>query len=492
MTSERVQMLNIFSDEKKKGPEYLSTEWEYLTDDNSTSYSSSSDSVKITYDTTPFSSKFVNYCNSYIAIPFSISNGSYTSASIVALKQSFLSLISGIVLTTATGESIFNQPPSSCMDLFNNMRLICMSTSDEIKDLKEILALQKDENIDSSNPLISAPHGFINCLRPISMTGTVSSFLPADTYGFFPPTSQTGLYGGFNHGLEYRKNRTMATLAGTEFTIYAAIPLRFLHDFFTHLNFPMLGANFRLEITLNSAAKSLISYTSQTDATALAPTVRIATAIDNSGNRTRLYLQTVKMPPDVLSETLTALNSGVVKRFTFYDPIVYRKNGWGTSTSMNDVLTQSVVKPYRLMMMGAMTGRVIETGNVLAPANSILNLDKFNLKINGSPFFKQSLSSKNQQYEEFLRAWGVKDTPDSALTQRSYINFDDFKGLYALTSADLSGVKKLLSSETTPCYIELDCTRNSATDIDLIVWIEREMIAEISMNGKDLKVRVSQ
>ena len=493
MSSEFQQMKNMAENPVDKSEtKFVSSQFEYITDESAGSYNTSCDSVNIVYDTTPFSARWVNYGRSYIQIPLTIYNSAYAATNVVALKQSVLSLISGLQVTPTDGQSIINQGSSTHLDIYNNIKLMADSSKEQAEQLKSILVLAKDQGSSDYRVLPNDFYGYMNCSKEFSMTGASVTFDTSVNFSCTP--SGTGTSGSFNTGLAYRKTKTMKNLDTGAFSILVQIPLRFLHDFFTKIDRPILGGNFRIQITMNTAAKMLISYTDLAISTQVVPTIKISNmTIDgySTSARTRLFCNVVELPPKLLAEERIKLESGEPVTFKFRDYVVSKLQTAQTSDTISEVLSQSVVKPVRVFVVGFNAGRVF-TGNLLQCANPVLRFTKVNLNINGQPLYKQPLETPIQQWKEFLRACAVKDCDDSKLAEKTYISYDDFEGLYRINAFDLSGVKSLLSSESTPVYLELVATRKDTTSCDYMAYIEKEMVCKMSLNGKNLKVLVSQ
>lgn len=491
MSSDLKQVVNLATNVAVKDElRYPESQFDYIIDESSTTYATDASSCKIVFDTTPMSSRFINFANSYISIPLNIYNASYASTNIVALKQSVLSLISGLVVTTTNGTSIINQPSSNYWDIYSNIKLMSESSTSDAEDLKEILFLSKDEGINYTAPLLSSYQGYINATRYYCMTGTTATNALDPSVAYVTNATSTGTYGQFNAGLAYRKKKTMVGLASNTFKLHCHIPLKYIHEFFAQLDYPLLGGNFRIEITMNTALRSLVSYTSTSDLTALTPTMKITSITDtNAGTRTRLYCNTVTLPAEVLSQELKELQSGKTRVFKFRDPIVYKHTALAT-TAVSDVITQSVVKPVRAFILGFDADRTL-AGDAIGMVNPNIRFSSLNLKVNGMPLFKQPMNTLPQMWKEFQRACAQKDNTVSKV-EHSYINYDDFENQYRINAIDLSGVKKLLSSETTPCFLEIDGTRTEATSCDLLCYVDREMVCTLKLNGKQMDILVSQ
>lgn len=460
---------------------YLSKEFQYIVDENNGSYSEGS---FINYDLTPISNQWVNLSQSYVALPLTITNAAYTNASIVALKQSVLSLISGSQLTTTTGQTVYNQPQN--MDVYSNTKLMIDSTPEQVEALRSILIFAKDESNAWYDPLTTACTG-------------IDEFTSTSVYAAGPPiavATTTTTATTFNSGMRYRYKKTVGVSGtalttnsydggSTSFALLAYIPLRYIHPVFEKLDFPILGANFKLQLTLNVGNRSFVS--------SAVPSLSVSRTV-NGLNRSRLYVQVVKLAPEIEIAELKKLQSGITRliKFTDFDQSILRSAQ--TSTAFNEVLSNGTVKPTRIISTGFSAAKVYNNaaGSIDTCANYILKFSDVNVMVNGAPLYKQALSTLPQQYEEYLRATNHTDNKDSKLQSKSYISYDDFNFLYRINTFDLSSVKSMLSSETQPVRLEIQGTRSDATSIDYVFFIEKEKLMSLTLNGKICDVLVSQ
>jgi hypothetical protein len=469
MSSDIKQMMTL-ADEKSgmSTPlQFQSSEFDYITDDNS----SYSEGGFITYDLTSMQNKWVNLAQSYLALPINALNAGYTTGNeILALKQSALSLISGSQLTTTTGETVYNQP--QYLDIYSNTKLLCDSTPESAEALRGILVFAKDEGSDFYVPLTAASTATTEFTSTSASVFTYDLVTPANST---VATTTTTTRATFNAGMKYRDAKTSVNWdTVTSFRFLAYIPLRYLHPVFEKLDFPILGCTMKLQVTLNTGARSFIS--------SALPAISIQ-SLSLGSARTRLYCNVVKLPPAIEAEELKKLSQGITRIIKYTDFDLYTAAS-KSSTSVSELVTTGVVKPTRVLFCGVEEKKVLTPAatDYKVPVNYLSKFTNVNLLINGTPFFRNNLTTLPQMYQEFLRACGNADNNDSKLQKKAYISYDDFENLYRINAFNISEVKAMLSSETQPVRIEVIGTRDAGTH-DYICFIEKEKILRLTLNG---------
>lgn len=425
----------------------------------------------VSFDLTQYASQFISLGDSYLSLPITVGHANINStAYVMGLKQSALSLINACALTTTSGETVFNI--SSNFDVYSNTKLLVDSTLESQEVEQAEMIFRKDGVRD---PTIIYTSG---------TTGTTEfKSTSVSVYAVGPPvavttTTTTEIDPTYNEGFTYRKQRCAVNYAANTLTFTVYIPLKRLHSVFEKLCFPIIGSTWRLQFNINSSLRALI-----------APDVPTTFSLGAS----RLYVKTIKLPSSMESALLAEYQKGITRIIKFVDPEQSPITSNHTSATFNNLLFQGVTKPKRMFLCGFLNNDGVLNATDCKTTNSyLLKLSSSQIKVNGSPLYPLPLSDVKQQYEEYLRANGFYDNNDSKLHPKAYISFDDFTNIYRINTYDLSGVKSRLASETSQVRIESDCVRADNTAMDIIAFCEKEKLLTLSLNGQNVKLQVSQ
>ena len=152
---------------------YSQVDYVHLLDQNQGSYSSN----QISYNTTTLAQIFIVLADSILFIPFQIKSSTgtaFTGSSEVAFKQSFLQLISGVTITTASGTSIVNSPSDSSLSVINSIKPIIELSQIDVQQIGPEISFF---GIDRTQPTSTAGgQGLtVSVQNPTIYTGTTAS-----------------------------------------------------------------------------------------------------------------------------------------------------------------------------------------------------------------------------------------------------------------------------------------------------------------------------
>ncbi len=99
------QILRVLGEPKAELPQYTDAQWCYLQDNNNMSYTNN-----IQFITTSLKTQFIDYHNAYLSIPItvgsSVAANPYNLNTNIAFRESVLSLISNIQISTDQGQTL--------------------------------------------------------------------------------------------------------------------------------------------------------------------------------------------------------------------------------------------------------------------------------------------------------------------------------------------------------------------------------------------------
>jgi hypothetical protein len=208
----------------------------YLADTNNGSYSNG----LISFNTMSVSDKHVVLAESVVSLPLQVTNAAWTADSKLALKNSLLSLIYGVRVTSTSGAAILDEMTGS-LPIINNLRLLVEEDLDFVASKGDELMFKGPDRLISNN---------VNPGAPVNVdTSTVIGVFPKVAIG--PATNDTL----FNPALADRVSLftiTATDVSATVKTFIANIKLKYLHPFFAACDFPL--SNYPLMIQFQLAS----------------------------------------------------------------------------------------------------------------------------------------------------------------------------------------------------------------------------------------------
>jgi hypothetical protein len=510
------QEMDEFFSEISQEEEFKNAQYHYLPDYNNGAYTS-----LIKFDTLSLQSDVANL--EYFAVPIKLAetNASFSTlvGNMVVLKGSSLSLISGVQVFPEQGTLV----DDNTVQFINNRRLEVENNDDWAQSEGVEIMYSKDtsNNRDPNEFSVSAVTD-----ETYSVTATSGAVTAAPTAAAsgalvvvagcnFPTQSSTSTAGtgirnaSFNKGFRDRviylwNNRYTSDTTQTTSAMYfwALIPCSHLHDWFRQSG---LTFGHRWKINLLTAFGNdtrfhpmLVGGTSATNAS-YPPTVSIDT-----GHRCYLVYRKVTPPLRFLKQ----LETNAIRKVNFLstETTVFSAN---TTANFNETITTSIVNPRRVWVELHQAGSLAyatskgdntsqETTKVgyCYPATAIGRITNAQIMVDGKPYFENTVGSTVGQLEPWRMLQEQFPNKGQDNMPGSLINYNDFLTTKAIYCFDISRVGGLLKVPNKPVSIGVKFTRiagnysgaASTDSMDIIVMIEREMVAEIDHKKGTAKV----
>jgi hypothetical protein len=386
---------------------YEKVEYIQLADQQGSNYSAG----QVTWLTDMAMKNHVVYSESYLQVPLKVTLG---AAGRIAVKNSLLSLIQGIQIESGAGTVICNEQMST--PIINNLRLLIDSSVDFI-DGNELMYFGKDQAIE---PNVSGADFSLVGGVPATVTSKVPGVNPYENPAL---ASRISVF------------RKRATVVAAVQQYVAYIPLKFLHDFFRQMDFPII--NLSLRITMNFAGTA--GYTSYQPYTtpafpahsslgpASAPAARVApaafgdliagtlapavAAVAVSSNEVvasfadkgvtatpKLFLKTVYFR----AKEAQALKDMIVKGFS--KKLTYTCSNYYPSVQSADInypVVQGIIRPTRMWVLPLATGTLASSANCFPSSIGANSLTDTNIMLNGNNFYQNEFKTQYQYYKEF-------------------------------------------------------------------------------------------
>jgi hypothetical protein len=499
-TMDHTEIASLFQDiNMNKESTYRKVEYIQVSDQQAGTYSAG----QFSFNLEPQKSHFSVLADSYLVIPLQITNA--TVASKYAIKNSLLSLIQGVQITSSSGTSIVNEQQGST-PILANLRLM-IDASLDFMDCNELHYFGRDQNIEADvSGAGQSVVGGVNC-RTTSAAPTIDPLRnPAlgSRISVFTGISTKVPVGGAGVYLQ-------------NFMVY--LPLRFIHSWFACMDFPITNAPFIL--TFNVAGTSNYKYcpfTCPTFASHLsvgtvgapaAPSATVAGAgavlpqltILPSGVETgytsgvRLYLKVVQFHDKDAVLVRKRIESGYRKTLVFttsdYRLISQPAVGAASVTLSSTLIGSSFVRPSRVWVLPVLKNTTQTETNSFPSVISTQGqyLTNTNVLINGLQFYQSNLRSQYEFYKllrEQMIGGGASTAWGSPIT---YVDF--LKGINPYCF-DISRNPTVDSNTQVSLTFSTDINVPSGTipDLDLIFIIERlnTYVMDVSAGGVTMTV----
>jgi len=347
-TQDAKQLANLFNskiDLLDKNT-YSETSYVQLPDQNQGSYSSN----QISYNTITLAQNFIVLSDSILFIPFQIKSSTatpFTANSEVAFKQSFLQLISGITITTASGTSIVNSPGDSSLSIINSIRPLIELSDIDIRHVGPEFSFY---GVDRTVPIAPGGSGLWTSTQGATLyTGQTAT-----------GTNSTASSAIENPCLKNRVQLLRQYNSNGIWSCAAYLPLDRLHEFFARLNFPL--CNFPLLITfyVNTGNAFMPLVVTGNSDVQQRPVITIGHSNPVDGfisNSSRLFCKSVKFKPQASQEIAKALSSGISKTIEYQVTNLFTfSNLSTTNNSINQLITSSLVRPTRIWVFAVPSG----------------------------------------------------------------------------------------------------------------------------------------
>lgn len=485
---------------------FTSSEYLFLNDNQQGNFSAG----MIRFDTQPMAGAFWVPSDSWLAIPLtvesSVGGGSaLTEGSAVAFKNSVLDLITGVQITTASGQSIVNDQQS--VSYINNLRLLLESSIDSMETNQADIQFFKQIGTNLQYPVATGAFSY-------GMTGTLAGndpqrFVYAATGPTSPVLNPNPLFNeGFAQRIKLFKQGASSFTAG-RFNMVVTIPLKFLHPLFAALDFPLINTRFQFTFTtpvrFNSAAAGIPSSdyplmvgvgvggtTSSTNA------LRMGIGGDTLlGNTTRIYYRRVTFASDANKKVSEMLTRGYSKTlsYTVLDSYPSLIPTITADTTISQLVSSSTVAPLRMWV--AFLPRDAEAQNVspFMPFISRAVFSQTNCLVNSVPYYSNNLILPREHWqvvEEQTISCGSKDNLGAA------IGYQDWLQNYRVICIDLSRYKERLVNSSEPVNLILntsisrmfDPRTGTGTDVNMLVLIERAQVIKFTFSSAETSILI--
>jgi len=441
-------------------PQYEKVEYIQLADEQGGSYDG-----EVSFNTQMVEKSNVVLSESFFALPLRIWLDADKK---IAVKNSILSLIHGVTITSSAGTPIANDSTGSTAALANLKLLIDSNT--DFYDGNELMYFGKDEYID---PDVSRGKGGLPALKMSAVGGVQSSVTsqPANNDPFHNPALSSRVSVFETRSLNFVttgfKQDGVTVSAGAGYRDFLAyIPLKFIHSFWAMMNFalPNISLRWTFRIAGLGGATSYMPFTTIAGighrtmglpdavtplapvaaaaptkaewdaamATTLAPAVAAGAAptfaitlgiADRAGQTCKpsMWIKTVYFAANEASQLSKWITEGFEKKVVYTVSQAYPYSQ--TNTLFNQQIATSVIRPTRIWVMPLATNTIKQPLNCFPAAIGPNLLTDFNIQLNGNNFYNSDFKNQYMLYREFKTQL---ISAGSASMCGTPISYDDF------------------------------------------------------------------
>jgi hypothetical protein len=444
------------------------------------------------FDTQTTTDKWCDWSRGYLSVPVSITpgglGGAFSAAPVIAFKGSNLSLINGITIKTSGGQVLVEERYSTVFA--SHLRLLIEKHADWAVANTDSLHWAKDETSEAvlSGLTTGAALAYPKTAKFVAAPdGTHNNDNPVYNKGF-------ALRNKYLLESAIQSDNTYPANSSAGFNTTLNLPLAAIHPFFEALDFPII--NVRLQITfwlnVNSAGNP---YGPMCMGTTQGGAVEngvggYGIAVNPAVVQPRLYYHAVEFNAEQLASVNKRLSEGFTKRiiYTQHDINYLQQNVASTNQFMFQV-SVNVVNPQRVWVM-CFPSNVVNSSAWPSPITTgALGLIGVQLKINNRNYYNTQLDTWEQQYRLLKDAmpWG-SDGGDASCR----LTYGDFLKTYRLLCLDISRAENRQIDRNAPVSIQIQATPQSATAMDIIYLVERQMVCNMKFGAGAVMVEVGQ
>lgn len=463
MSSDSVEIQNLLSDQDydQSLTKYTNSQFEYVSDYNNGSYNSS-----IFFDTTSsMQNKWICLADTWLEVPLQITSSgtAYDASALVAFKQSILNFITGMTISTSSGQTLSVETNNS---IINNIRLLIEHDRSWAESEGPGLQFARDEVTPS--PTMTGPYQ--------SLGGVVQ---PSPQYAIN--------YGFFKRCIQF-KSQAVSVTGVTTLGCLLRIPLKYVSDLVRQMDFPQLNTRLQFNIQYAQSGGPLVPFTADQTGGDITPSPTWSIGAVSGISTCRLYYKSVSFEPSLNAKLLQKLQSGYTKTvfFRICDTYVPTGGDINSTASINKLVSPSTVHPLRLWLVGVPTTGY--SGATVLPTFSA-QFTNANVLVNNTNYYNNNLVLAADFYEVLREQF----PGHGSAAEGGLVSFTDYFNGYALHCFDLSRVASRLSAPNESVSLQLVASRTGATSgvgCDIYTLVERLQAVKFQFTSAQTSVVV--
>lgn len=458
--SNEIHALLSDDDYNKALTSYTDVQYEYLQDLQMGVYSGNI----ISFDTLSLREKWISWRDAYLAVPITIAaNGGTALAtdSVLAFKRSAADIINGFTLQTGNGATLVSDQN---IQLVNHIRnLVEMKYQDWLTQSGDLI-FQKDQAKDQV------------------ATGVV-----------FPNTVVAD-----NVGLAKRVTwlKQDSKFASATYSTVLTIPLRFIHDIFEKMDYPICNMRllFTFYVNTQNSGVSMNPVLGPIGGNTENYLVNIVGGSSFAGSATtltgcRLYYKTVKYSPEVNRMLAQKLQSGFKKNLSFRITDTYLASGSdvavAASSAVDKLVSASTTAPLKVWFLASPTATITGASQGRTLSLYTGKLRNANILVNNTRYYDQNLDTPRMFYDI------IRDSMQAGDIHEGLINFNDWIAGYALHCFDLTRLGNKMRNPSEAVSLQVQATRDvDGQTADHHYVVERLQKVQLNLSSGESSVIV--
>lgn len=414
---------------------------------------------------------FISFKDAWIEIPVTVTalaGGSakpFSVAPLLAAKASLLSLLNSVRVTTVGNSSLLDTEAN--LHLSANLRLLLENNPEFLQTVASQIHYSKDYPHSTS----------VGMKGESSLTGArTDEFVAADN------CARTSDY---NVGFMKRRSALLAdadSVATTDIKFRAKIPLKYIHDFFAQLDFPIYYPNIKIEFYFNvnnNGSYLPFSYGRKTAATYESDAADYTVTLTDDGiAEPRLYYHRVVLPPEMAAQVAKKFESGFSRtiRYRRYDVRDPEPIAAGV-TFEKDISTDSVATRRVFGLLQPTVTNSADGVKWPSPLLTVGSLEDANVKIHKISQFDNNINGNAERWYHLKSEFpymGVDNGP---------LDYKEFTSRYNILCMNVTRRGELMNKDSST-VIRPRCRSTAAGQIRWI--IEEERICQVEFGAKGI------
>lgn len=416
---------------------------------------------------------FISFKDAWIEVPVTVTSfvdattpansRPFSAAPLLAAKASLLSLLNSVRVTTVGNSSLLDTEANLHMSA--NLRLLLENNPEFLETVASQIQFSKDYSHSSS----------VGMKGEASLTG-------ARTDEFKAANDNTRI-ADYNPGFLERRSALLAdadSVATTDIKFRAKIPLKYIHDFFAQLDFPIYYPNIKIDFYFN--VKDMGSYLpfsyGRTDAATYESDAAAYTVTLTTGEEPKLYYHRVVMPPEVAAQVAKKFESGFSRtiRYRRYDVRDPEPIAAGVAFE-KDISTDSVATRRVFGLLQPTAANDMNGVKWPSPLVTVGALEDANVKIHKINQFDNNIVGNAERWS-YLKAefpyMGVDNGP---------LDYKEFTSRYNILCMNVSRKGEIMNKDSST-IVRPRCRPTAAGQIRWI--IEEERICQVEFGAKGI------
>lgn len=463
--SDESQLVELQKPEPEDEPLFRNKQLEYVPQVGNPAISNGQSRITFTFQ--DVKDHFISLKDAWISIPVTVTYASAdanaTTNHMYAVKQSLLSLVNSVRVTTVNNASILDYEKD--LQISANLRLLLENNPDYLRSIASMIQFDKD--YPHENAEIDSYTGN-NLQNPEQKEYTSGG----DANVRNP-----------NHNLGFMKRRKflledLASRVTTDVKFIAKIPLKLIHDFFFQLDFPIYYPNIKIEFEFNVGASSFKPICRGQLAGGTVD--KAYTASLTTGQEPKLYYHRVEIPDELGASIAQKVEDGFEKviKYRKYN-VVDRKPTGGVNEYDISTDSTSTRRIFGLLYPAAAVGaaNIVDGDAYPSPLLTVGKLEDANCWIHKQRQFDRDISGDAERWAHLSAEFPFSDSNDGP------IDYNEFVKRYNILCMNVTRKQNLLNKDSSTT-VRVKATPSTAGEIQWIV--EEERLLKLKYGSKGL------